>query len=173
MADAPEMPSPDVQLTELSEKIETIKRELMEKCDNLQKQIDTLKGEVTNWDNSCNNRLSRITSLIGSTMDHIRLIVHTVTGMHQRVAECEDKLNKHGTSLAVNKKNLLELNKYVKKVDSLWKAAQKEVDALNEESQKHRKFRAGVVAAISATVGTITYFGWDLIKSIFKTIFGS
>lgn len=171
MNDTPQ-PTPRNEFDELSKKIENVKKSLTDKCDSLQKEIDVLKGSITKWDDSCNSRLERITSLIGSTMDHIQLIVHTVTGMHQRVAECEDRLNKHGSSLAINKKNLLELNKYVKKVDSLWKTAQKEVDALNAESDKHKKFRNSITAAISAFVGTVTYFGWDFIKKIFCTLTG-
>ena len=171
MSDTPQ-PTPRDELDELSKKIEQVKKSLTDKCDDLQREIDELKGSITKWDDSCNSRLGRITTLIGSTMDHIQLIVHTVTGMHQRVAECEDKINKHGSSLAINKKNLLELNKYVKKVDSLWKSAQKEIDALNEESDKHKKFRHGITAAVSAVVGTVTYFGWDFIKKIYFALTG-
>lgn len=171
MSDFAPQPTPGDQLTALSEKIENIKKELTEKCDTLQKQITELKNSVGTLDSNCNSRLGRITTLIGSTLDHIQLIVHTVAGMNQRMLECEDKIGKHGTSLAVNKRNLLELNKYVKKVDAMWKAAQKEVDALNEESHAHRKFRYGVIAAISSVCGTVSYFGWDLLKSIWKTLF--
>ena len=165
-------PAPRDELDELSNKIDQLKKSLTDKCDGLQKEITELKDSIAKWDDSCNSRLGRITALIGSTMDHIQLIVHTVTGMHQRVAECEDKINKHGSSLAINKKNLLELNKYVKKVDSLWNSAQKEIDALNEEASKHKKFRHEVTAAISAVIGTETYLGWDFIKKIFNALTG-
>lgn len=166
-----ELASGDNDLTKISQQIENVKKVLNEKCDDLQKQIEELRSTVSAGTESQDARLIRVTSLISSTMDHIQLIVQTVVSIHKRLVECEDKTSRFGNSIIVNKRNLNSLSEYVKKVDKLWKSAREEINKLTDESEKHSKFRWGVISAISAGFAVVGHFGITWIKNVWNALF--
>jgi len=172
VADSNDNPSSGgADLDKISNQIEKARLEFTERLDDLQNQLSALKTTVDNKDTEINTRFNRITHLISSTMDHIQMIVQTVVEMHNRLTECEEQNIRYGKSLAVNKKNIADLNKYVKQVDALWKDARKELDALNAEADAQKKFRWKLTAAISSVLSAATYFGAGWIKKIWTTFF--
>lgn len=160
-------------LDSIQNEIAKVKLEFDTKVNSLQTQLDDLKKDVDGNDEMSITRFRRVTKLIGSAMDHIRVIVQMVIDMHNKITEYEEQISRHGKSLAVNKKNIAELSKYVKQVDALWKEARKDITSLSEEAAAHKQFRWKLTAAISSILSAATYFGADWIKKFWSAIFPS
>ena len=77
--------------------------------------------------------------------------------------------------MAINKRNLCEVNKYVKKVDQEWKAAVKEINRLSAAEEDNSKFRWKMTAV--CTVGLAILFMilkggsiWDMVAQVLELL---
>ena len=72
--------------------------------------------------------------------------------INNKLAEQDQTLWSHGNSISINKRNLNELSKYIKKADKAWKEACKEIKDLHEASNEHSEFKGRVIAGFSVLV---------------------
>lgn len=163
----------DEQLTleSLSERIAHVKDDVDEKCQALQKQIVELEDRLGADENKYAEQISRITLRIGSAMNHLQVLIRTISDISTLLKAHDVKLDKLGESVVINKRNLCEVNKYVKKVDQEWKAAVKEINRLSAAEEDNSKFRWKMTAV--CTVGLAILFMifkggsiWDMISQL-------
>lgn len=163
----------DEQLTleSLSERIANVKEDVDEKCQALQKQIVELEDRLGEDESKYTEQIGRITMRIGSAMNHLQVLIRTISDISTLLKVHDVKLDKLGESVAINKRNLGEVNKYVKKVDQEWKAAVKEINRLSAAEEDNSKFRWKMTAV--CTVGLAILFMifkggsiWDMISQL-------
>lgn len=165
----------DEQLTleSLSERIAHVKEDVDEKCQALQKQIVELEDRLGADEDKYTEQIGRITMRIGSAMNHLQVLIRTISDISTLLKAHDVKLDKLGESVAINKRNLCEVNKYVKKVDQEWKAAVKEINRLSAAEEDNSKFRWKMTAV--CTVGLAILFMilkggsiWDMIVHVLE-----
>ena len=167
----------DEQLTleSLSERIAHVKEDVDDKCQALQKQIVELEDRLGADEDKYTEQIGRITMRIGSAMNHLQVLIRTISDISTLLKAHDVKLDKLGESVAINKRNLCEVNKYVKKVDQEWKAAVKEINRLSAAEEDNSKFRWKMTAV--CTVGLAILFMilkggsiWDMISHVLELL---
>lgn len=159
-------------LESLSERIALVKSDVDEKCLSLQHQIEDLEKRVGDDEDKYTEQIGRVTMRIGSAMNHLQVLVKTISDISALLKAHDVKLDKFGESVAINKRNLCEVNKYVKKVDQEWKAAVKEINRLSTAEEDNSKFRWKMAAVLSVGTGILLFILkggdiWDGICAIF------
>ena len=140
-------------LESLSERITNVKEDVDDKCQELQKQIVELEDRLGADEDKYTKQIGRITMRIGSAMNHRQVLIRTISDISTLLKAHDVKL---GGSVAINKRNLCEVNKYVKKVDQEWKAAVKEINRLSAAEEDNSRFRWKMTAV--CTVGLTILF---------------
>ena len=143
-------------LESLSERITNVKEDVDDKCQELQKQIVELEDRLGADEDKYTKQIGRITMRIGSAMNHRQVLIRTISDISTLLKAHDVKLDKLGGSVAINKRNLCEVNKYVKKVDQEWKAAVKEINRLSAAEEDNSRFRWKMTAV--CTVGLTILF---------------
>jgi len=163
----------DEQLTleSLSERISHVKEDVDEKCQALQKQIVELEDRLGEDESKYTEQIGRITMRIGSAMNHLQVLIRTISDISTLLKAHDVKLDKFGESVAINKRNLGEVNKYVKKVDQEWKAAVKEINRLSAAEEDNSKFRWKMTAVclVGLSILFMIFKGgsiWDMISQL-------
>lgn len=175
--DGIESTKPNEQLTleSLSERITHVKEDVDEKCQELQKQIVELEDRLGADEDKYTKQIGRITMRIGSAMNHLQVLIRTISDISTLLKAHDVKLDKLGESVAINKRNLCEVNKYVKKVDQEWKAAVKEINRLSAAEEDNSKFRWKMTAV--CTVGLAILFMilkggsiWEMVAQVLELL---
>lgn len=167
----------DEQLTleSLSERIVNVKEGVDEKCRALQKQIIELEDRLGEDEKKCTEQIGRITIRICSAMNHLQVLIKLISDISTLLKAHDVKLDKFGESVSINKRNLVEVSKYVKKVDQEWKAAVKEINRLSSAEEDNSKFRwkMSAMCLVGLSILFMIFKGgsiWDMIAQLLSMI---
>lgn len=173
---ANEIDEADLTPQELSAKIEKVKLDLEAKCTDLQNQLNLLGNRSDANDDKQNTQIIRVAVLIDTAMDNIKSIIGMLVEINNKLAEQDQQLWSHGNSISINKRNLSELSKYIKKADKAWKDARKEIDALQIASDEHATFHGKISWAFTILAGAVIWIVtgdhakmlWDWVCNLFS-----
>lgn len=173
---ANEIDEADLTPQGLSAKIEKVKLDLEAKYIDLQTQLNKLGVRSDANDDKQNTQIIRVAVLIDTAMDNIKSIIGMLVEINTKLAEQDQQLWSHGNSISINKRNLSELSKYIKKADKAWKDARKEIDALQVASDEHATFHGKISWAFTILAGAVIWLVtgdhakvlWDWICNLFS-----
>lgn len=159
----------------LYSEIEKVKLDLEAKYADLQAKLDKLGAKSDSNDDKQNTQIIRVALLIDTAMDNIKNIIGMLVEINNKLAEQDQQLWSHGNSISINKRNLSELSKYIKKADKAWKDARKEIDELQVASEEHSAFNGKIAWAFTVLAGVVIWLVtgdhakmlWDWICNLF------